>query len=188
MNPSKKTTVGEPAWTYGKPAIFLHWLLAVLLSAMAALGWYMLSIEDQPGSGWYFDLHKSVGITVLVLVGLRLLWRLRHTPQRLPSSVPVWQARLSQSTQRLLYLCMFALPIAGLTGALYSKDGVALFGYALPHPAPDHDLSEQLFSIHGAVVWVLVALVALHAAGGLKHLLIDRDGVFQRMWPGSRNR
>ena len=91
MNPSKKTTVGEPAWTYGKPAIFLHWLLAVLLSAMAALGWYMLSIEDQPGSGWYFDLHKSVGITVLVLVGLRLLWRLRHTPQRLPSSVPVWQ-------------------------------------------------------------------------------------------------
>lgn len=186
MNFSKQDTVVQPPWAYGKPAIILHWFLALLLAGMVSLGWYMTSIEDDPGSGWYFNLHKSVGITVLVLVGLRLLWRLRHKPQALPSFVPAWQARLASGTQRLLYLCMFVLPITGLTGALYSKDGIAFFGIALPHPAPNHDFSEKIFSIHGAAAWVLVALVTLHAAGGLKHLLIDRDGVFQRMWPGRR--
>lgn len=186
MNFSKQNTGVQSPWAYAKPAMILHWLLALLLAGMVSLGWYMMSIEDDPGSDRYFNLHKSVGITVLVLVGLRLLWRLRHKPEALPSFVPAWQSRLASGTQRLLYLCMFALPITGLTGALYSKDGVVFLGITLPHPAPNHDFSEQMFSIHGAAAWVLIVLVGLHVAGGLKHLLLDRDGVFQRMWPGTR--
>lgn len=185
MDMPKRRVDAPTPWSYARPAVSLHWLLAMLLIVMVSLGWYMMSIEKQPGSDWYFNLHKSIGLTVLGLVVLRLLWRLQHRPEDLPSSVPVWQAKLASWTQHLLYVCMVVLPVTGLTGSLYSKDGIAFFGAALPHPAPNHDLSEQLFSIHGATVWVLVGLVALHVAGGLKHLLINRDGVFQRMWPKS---
>lgn len=183
MNLPKRHSDITTPWSYTRPAIFLHWLLALLLSVMAALGWYMMSIEKQPGSAWYFNLHKSIGISVLLLVGVRLFWRLQHKPEALPSQVPALQAALARRTQQLLYVCMLVLPVTGLTGSLYSKDGILFFGIALPHPAANHDLSEQLFSIHGVTVWVLVALVSLHVAGGLKHLLVDRDGVFQRMWP-----
>ena len=185
MNLPNRHAEFSASWSYAKPAIVLHWLLALLLFFMVPLGWYMTSIEDQPGSGWYFNLHKSIGIMVFALVALRLLWRLRHKPENLPSSVPQWRANAASWTQHLLYLCMLILPATGFTGALFSKDGVGFFGVAIAHPAPNHDLSELLFSIHGATVWVLVALVLLHVAGGLKHLVIDRDGVFQRMWPKS---
>ncbi|MDP9109505.1 MAG: cytochrome b [Pseudomonadota bacterium] len=160
--------------------------MALLLVGMVSLGWYMMSIEEETGSDWYFNLHKSIGLIVLTLVVLRILWRLPHTPQKLPSQVPRWQTTLASITQTLLYVCMVVIPVAGLTGSLYSKHGLAFFGIALPHPVANHDLSEQLFSIHGIAVWVLVGLVSLHVAGALKHLLIDRDGVFQRMWPKAK--
>ena len=182
MNTPKEMTDSAIVWTYSRTAVALHWIVAVVLSAMVALGWYMMSIEDDPGSEWYFNLHKSIGMTIFCLILIRIVWRLSHRPQRLPSFVPKWQTGLSSSTQMLLYVCMILLPVTGFTGALYSKDGVAFFGAAIPAAVPDHGLSELFFSIHGAAVWVLVGLVALHVAGALKHLLIDRDGVFQRMW------
>lgn len=182
MNAGKQTTPVAAAWAYRRPAIALHWLIAVTLVGMVALGWYMMSIEHDPGSDWYFNLHKSVGITVFSLVLIRIGWRLTHRPAPLPSFVPAWQTRLSTWTQLLLYVCMVLLPTTGFIGALYSKKGVAFWGKALPTAVPNHDFSELLFTAHGVIVWVLVGLVALHVAGALKHLLIDRDGVFQRMW------
>lgn len=186
MNFPKQRTDGATPWTYSNLAIALHWILAVLIVAMVSLGWYMMSIEDEPGSGWYFNLHKSIGITILALVILRVLWRLGHKPQDLPASVPTWKVTLAHWTQFLLYVCILVMPITGLAGALYSKSGVIFFGLPLPHPTPNHDLAEQLFSVHGITVWILVSIVSLHVAGGLKHLLVDRDGVFQRMWPKSK--
>jgi cytochrome b561 len=193
MNPD--TTPSFPAarpgratpWRYDLAAVGLHWLLALLLTFIAALGWYMMSVEDEPGSGRYFELHKSLGLVIAALVAARILWRLTHRPAALPASVPAWQARLSAVTVGLLYALMVLLPITGYLGASYSKHGVALFGLATPQWAlPDHDTAEWFFDIHGVLIWVLVALVAVHVLGALKHLLIDKDGVFQRMGFGAR--
>lgn len=182
MSTSKQTGNATGTWTYARPALALHWILAVSLTGMVALGWFMISIEDDPGSDWYFNLHKSIGISIFLLVLLRIVWRLTHRPEPLPSFVPAWQIKLSSVTQMLLYTCMIVLPVAGFIGARYSKDGIAFFGVALPTAVPNHDLAELFFSVHGVTAWILVGLVALHVAGALKHLLIDRDGVFQRMW------
>jgi cytochrome b561 len=172
-------------WHYSAPAIVLHWLLAVLLTGMVALGWYMMAIEDEPGSDWYFSLHKSFGLLVLTLVLCRLLWRLMHRPQPLPAAVPRWQQRLAGTTQALLYGCMLIMPLTGLLGAAYSKDVVSFFGLPLPLWAtPDHDTQELFFAAHGFIAWLLVGLVALHVAGALKHWLVNRDNVIQRMWFG----
>ena len=170
-------------WHYALPAVLLHWLLALSIVLMAALGWYMVSIEDTPGSSWFFDLHKSIGLTLLGLVLLRWLWRIGHRPGPLPASVPVLKARIASLTHVLLYLCLFLMPLSGALGAAFSKHGLAFFGHPLPRlVAPDHAMSERLFGLHGVVLWVLIALLALHVLAALKHLLIDKDGVFQRMW------
>ncbi len=168
---------------YSSTAMVLHWLLAILLVSMIGVGWYMMSIEDEPGAGWFFVLHKSVGIVVFALVAWRLTWRLLHPPPPLPASVPAWQERVAKASHRLLYAAMIAMPLIGLTGAAFSKSGVAFFGLAIPRlVAPNHDLAEVFFGAHSVVAWILVALMALHVAAALKHLIVDKDGVFQRMW------
>ncbi len=184
MSPSS-TETSRPAavpWRYSRTAVVLHWLLAVLLTLTTAIGWRMMFIEHEPGSEAFFDLHKSIGLIIATLVVARVIWRLTHRPEPLPPG-PLWSARLAAITHALLYLLMVALPITGYLGASYSKAGVQWFGMATPRWAlPDHDRAEQFFDVHFVLVWMLVALVALHVLGGLKHLLVDKDRVFHRMW------
>mgnify|MGYP003296379857 CR=1 FL=1 len=73
-------------WHYAGPAVFLHWAIALLVVIQVGLGMYMMAIEEQPGSGWYFALHVSFGLTVAVLIALRIVWRLGHKPAPLPAS------------------------------------------------------------------------------------------------------
>lgn len=168
---------------YTSTAVALHWLLAILLIGMIGVGWYMLSIEDEPGSGQLFTLHKSVGIIVLALVVWRLTWRIGHAPAPLPLSVPAWQDTASRASHRLLYAAMIVMPLLGLAGSAYSKRGVEFFGLSVPRAvAPNQDLAETFFTAHSVVAWVLVALIAVHVLAALKHLIVNRDGVFQRMW------
>lgn len=174
-------------WRYSAPAVFLHWVLAALIAFMAALGWFMMTVEHEPGGERFFDLHKSIGLVVFTLVLVRVLWRLSHRPQRLPSAIPRWQVRLSEIVQWLLYAMMLLLPLTGILGASYSRAGLQFFGMALPHwVTPDRPTAHNLFEVHSALVWVTVALLVLHVLGGLKHLLIDHDEVFGRMWPARR--
>ena len=175
------------SWRYATPAIVLHWVLAALIVFMAALGWFMMTVEKQPGGERFFDLHKSIGLIVATLVLLRVLWRLFHRPEPLPEGVPRWQARLAHLVQWLLYATMVLLPVTGIAGANYSRAGLALFGAALPRwGEPARATAHLLFQIHEALVWTTVVLVVLHVLAGLKHLLVDRDQVFTRMWPARR--
>ena len=174
----------QPAspWRYSTPAVVLHWLLALLIAFMAGLGWWMMTVEHEPGGRRWFDLHQSVGLVVFTLVLLRVVWRLLHRPEHLPQDVPQWQVWLSGLTQFLLYALMLVLPITGIVGSEYSRNGLKFFGATLPSWATaDRATAHQFFGIHETLVWVLVALVVLHVLGALKHLLFDRDGVFQRM-------
>lgn len=183
MNKTNNNTAAPARWHYAAPAVVLHWTIAVLIAAMVGVGWYMMSIEDEPGSERFFNLHKSVGIVVFALVLLRIVWRLTHKPAALPPSVPGWEVTASLLAQRVLYACMFALPIIGFIGASYSEEGIRFFGQQLPRMvAADKDTAERFFGIHIVLAWTMVAIIVLHAAGGLKHLLLDKDGVFQRMW------
>ncbi|MGK5021164.1 cytochrome b [Janthinobacterium lividum] len=174
--------LSTPGWRYAAPARILHWLMAVLIPAMLALGWYMMEIEDEPGSEVYFNLHKSLGLLLLLLLAARAAWRLGHRPASLPPCVAAWQARLSRLGHGLLYAGMLLVPATGLAGALLSQSGVAFFGLALPRWfAPNHALAEQCFELHELGAWTLAGLIGLHVLAGLKHLLRDKDGVFQRM-------
>jgi cytochrome b561 len=168
---------------YTRTSRTIHWLMTILIIGMLGLGWYMMSIEDDPGSDWYFMVHKSIGILVLLLASARLFWRLGNQPPQLPAQVPSWQIRASKISHWSLYGAMIAMPVAGLTGALLSKGGITLFGLPLPRlMGANHDLSEIFFFAHSVIAWVFVGLISLHVLAALKHLLVNKDGVFQRMW------
>jgi cytochrome b561 len=175
-------------WRYSTPAIVLHWLLSALIVFMAGLGWWMMTVEREPGGRAWLDLHQSIGLIVAALILLRILWRLGHRPEPLPAGVPPWQAKLAHAVQWLLYIAMILLPVTGIIGSLYSKPGLHFFG-PMTHAGvtPDRDTAEQFFGWHVVLVWTTVVLVVLHALAGLKHLLVDRDEVFARMWPARRH-
>ena len=169
---------------YTRTAIALHWLLALMIPAQIGLGWYMLSVEKEPGSKTLFALHISLGLTIALLVVLRLAWRVAHPPAVLPASMASWEVNAARFSHLLIYLLMVLLPVTGYFGASFSGDVVSYFGVPLPGWAAKNDpLKEQFFTAHSVTAWALVGLVALHVLGALKHLLKDRDGVFHRMWP-----
>ena len=174
-------------WRYSTPAVLLHWLLALLIVFMAGLGWWMMTVEHEPGGRAWINLHQSIGLVVAALILLRVLWRLGHRPEPLPAGVPGWQAKLAHLVQWLLYIAMVLVPATGIIGSLYTKSGLHFFGPATnAGVTPVHDTAEQFFGLHETLVWVMVVLVVLHVLAGLKHLLVDRDRVFQRMWVARR--
>jgi len=180
-SPHAIPTVRTPAYT--PLAVALHWALAVLVIGMTGLGWYMMSIEDDPGSDWFFNLHKSIGIVIVGLVVLRLVWRLLNRPAPLPASMASWEVTASKIGHGLLYATLVAMPFFGLAGTMLSEDDSQFFGIALPHLlAVNHGLSETFFEAHSVTAWIFAGLIALHALAGLKHLVVNKDGVFQRMW------
>lgn len=170
-------------WHYDTITRLLHWVIAFLLIGLISLGWYMMSIDDSPNSGWYFNLHKSFGIIAAILIFFRLIWRFTCKSAPLPSSVPHWQAILSKAIHVFLYFCMIIMPITGFMGSSFGRHGITFFGIKLPNWVnQSHAISEQFFKVHGAVAWVLVGLITLHIFAAIKHLVINRDKVFQRMW------
>lgn len=172
-----------PGDGYSQPAKFLHWILALLLPIQIGMGWYMLSIEDQPGSGWYFALHISLGLTAALLVALRIGWRLHQAPPAAPPELAGWQRRAARSSHALLYVLMVLMPLTGYLGAAFGGEAMSYFGVPLPAWVTKNEgLKEQLFTVHSIMAWALVGMIALHVLAALKHVLIDKDTVFRRMW------
>ena len=177
-------TLMDSTRNYTRTAIALHWLLALMIPAQIGLGWYMLSVEKEPGSETLFALHILIGLTITLLLALRVGWRAANPPAARPAGVASWEVKAARLSHLSLYLLMILLPVTGYLGTSFSGDAVSYFGVPLPGwAAKNEPLKEQFFTVHGGIAWALVGLVALHVLGAFKHLLKDRDGVFERMWP-----
>ena len=186
-------TAGRPA-RYSTVAIALHWAIAALLFGEVALGLRMEGLHG-PLRFAVFQVHKSIGITILLLVALRLALRLIRTPP--PVGAHGWERSLAHAVHALFYLLLFALPLSGWTIVSTSRIVVPTLLYGtvpLPHLPGLVDLPAGLREawnttarfIHVNLVLVLYGLFALHLAGALKHQWFDRDGDIARMAPGVR--
>lgn len=179
---------------YTRTAVVLHWLIAILLLVNVALG---LSADSVPDD-WarpVIDTHKSIGITVLGLVLMRILWRATHAVPPLPADYPSWERWFAHGVHFLLYAVILALPISGWMHDSAWKDAgthpMSLFGLVpwprmawieAVEPVARERLHDVLFKVHTAFGYALYALVALHVAGALKHQWRDRHPELQRMW------
>ncbi|WP_313276466.1 cytochrome b, partial [Stenotrophomonas sp.] len=179
-------TLKNTAQRWGSLSKSLHWLIAVLILALGIVGLTMGEFPKTPKYFWIYTMHKSIGITVLVLVAVRLGWRLyAGAPEPVPGT-PSWQERIASVTHWLLYLLMFAIP---LSGWLYdSASGLRpfkLFGLVeMPKlVAPSEQASQISHAIHEWGFWALILLVLAHAGAALYHPIHQRDATLARMLP-----
>jgi cytochrome b561 len=170
---------------YGLTAIALHWLLALMIVGTFSVGLYMTDLGMSMTRLKLYNWHKWAGTTILALSALRLLWRLTHRP---PADLPAprWQQQASHLTHGALYALFFAVPLVGWAYSSAAGFPIVWFGLLqLPDFVPkDKALAELIKPWHGYLAWTLAVLVCLHVAAALKHHVIDRDGLLQRMWPG----
>lgn len=173
---------------YTTVAIVLHWLLALVILCIFAVGAYMADLPVSPLKLKLYNYHKWAGICFLVLTTLRLLWRFTHRPPALPAAIekamPGWQNRAYHATHYALYALFFAVPLIGWAYSSAAGFPVVLYG-VLPLPdfvSADKELAKLIKPWHENLAWAMVAVVALHIAGSLKHQFIDRDGLLSRMW------
>ncbi len=179
---------------YTGTAIALHWIIAVLFIFMIGLGLYMSALPNSDPSKFpIFQLHKSIGITILALVIVRMLWRALHTPPALPTHMNAFERVAAHFTHYGLYAALIIMPFTGWAIVSTSKFNLPTYIFNLftlpplaflgasEQKAAIHEASE---SIHSTVAWIAIALIALHVLGALKHQIIDRDNVLKRMLPG----
>ncbi|SFV28362.1 cytochrome b561 [Devosia crocina] len=161
-----------------------HWLTAllVLLTIPAALIMLRPGIERSLQDP-LFTFHKNIGVVIFVLVAVRLAYRLVNPPPPLPDSVPTWQRHVASLTHWLLYGLLLAMAISGYIRVTAGGFPLEVFDpLGLPRPVPRSEaLAETAKSIHAALRYPLIGLIALHIGAALHHALIKRDGVFQRM-------
>jgi cytochrome b561 len=175
----------DSANRYTTTAIVLHWLIAAGAIVMIALGWWMVSIpKDPPGPRLAaFNLHKSIGISIFMLMLVRVAWRAAHRPPVLPP-MPRWQARAARINHALLYACLVIMPLAGFTASSFSGRPIVYFGHPLPLWFLRNDsVSSVFYGIHFVTSWVLIAAIMVHVLAAMKHQLIARDGLMRRIWP-----
>lgn len=167
---------------YTPLAKLLHWLIAGILVLQFAIGWIMPPIRRGLAPGLAMHVHISTGIVVLGLIVVRLLWRLTHPVPSEPE-LPRWQRNASGAVHWLLYLLVLATAFTGWFYASARGWSLTFFGLA-PLPAlvaQGSPAGRAMGGIHESIVWVLLAVIAIHVLAALTHAFVYRDRVMRRM-------
>ena len=181
---------------YGTVAIILHWLIAILILTNIVLGWSFDSFEG-PQKAAIVNVHKSIGMSVLILSVLRIVWRLMNPAPPMGAWLKPWEKLLAKTVHWLFYVFMIVMPLTGWAMVSASPkirvNPVTFFGLfnfpafpyvsTLPHDQM-HNVHKLLQQAHtGSVLWLGYALIVLHVLGALKHQFFDRDGELGKMLP-----
>ncbi len=175
--------------------MLFHWLVALGIAANFLIVWTVDSLPEASQRPM-INLHKSIGLTVLGLAIMRLLWRYANPPPPMPADYRPWERALAHAAHYSLYGLIFLMPLTGWIhdsawkGA--AQNPLKLFG-VIPwfrigfikdqNPATKEQIHSVFSQAHGVLGWVLLALVALHITGALKHQWLDRRPELQRMLP-----
>ncbi len=180
-------TMTMTARRYSRGAIAFHWIIALLIVLNVAAA---LISERLPKAEavQVMGNHKAIGITILLLSLGRFAWRLTHRPPPFVATLKPWEAALARTVHSLFYILMIAIPLTGwLTHSAFSGGkpiGVlGLFSYPGLPLMQDRGLGETLGGVHEVLAFGMLALLALHVTGALKHQFFDRDGTLGRMLP-----
>src|SRR5712671_4960261 len=166
---------------YDPVARGLHWLIAALAVIVVSLGW---AIPGAPRD-LLLLLHRSVGLSILALMVIRVLWRLFHPPPPLPADFPRIEALAAHADHALLYVLFLVMPLSGYLNAAAAGHSVSVFGVvAIPPLVPENDrLSQAAIAVHLAGQFLVYALVAVHVAAALTHRFVRRNTILDRMLP-----
>ncbi len=168
--------------SYGWISITMHWLMALLIVAMFALGVWMRTLGYY--DAWYHDapwVHKSVGVLLFLLLLFRFSWRIYSIRPTLIGAV--WEQTIALIVHRMHYILLFSLMITGYLIPTAEGVGVDVFGwFTMPAIITLNKNTADLIGLtHWYLAWATMALAGVHAAAALKHHVIDHDLTLRRM-------
>jgi cytochrome b561 len=175
--------------SYGAIPQLLHWLTVGLVVLAWALGTFDDAFPKGAARAAGLFVHISAGVAILVLLLVRLLWRLADPPPPAePTVLGVWLDRAGQLAHYALYALLIAAPVAGIVLQFARGDSLPLFGLSeIPSPwIADRVFARSVKEVHEALANALVILACLHAAAALVHHWVFRDRTLKRMLPGSK--
>jgi cytochrome b561 len=171
---------------YGTVAIVLHWLMAVLLVALVALGFYMVALPEVG-----FDIkkimlilyHKQLGVLAFALVAVRLGWRFANPLPGLAENLPDWQKVAARFVHLCFYALMLALPITGWLMSSAAGFPVSFLGlFTLPDLVMHNEHLFQVFvAIHKWLGYALIPFLCVHAGAALRHHFVLKDDTLRKM-------
>jgi cytochrome b561 len=181
---------------YDSVAITLHWVIALGVIIQLIMGWSMSTLNLAIGTKFtLYQLHKSIGITVLLAVLLRVLWRFTHKPPPFPADFVGLERKAATGAHHLLYALMVLVPVAGWAVVSTSPYNIPTVLYGLM-PWPDLPILSTLANkaqiepwledVHAYLAYGMLGVVALHSLAALRHHFIKHDGILRRMLPWSR--
>ncbi|NIA71118.1 cytochrome b [Pelagibius litoralis] len=170
---------------YGAVAQTLHWVTVALFAAIFALAWIQDGLPLSPEKIRLINLHKSVGVTILVLAVLRLVWRWYSAPPVLPAGMAGWELQLAHASHVALYVVLLAQPTIGILHSAAANFPVVVFGlFTLPALIdPSEEVKVILGQAHYWLANAILALVAVHVLAALRHHFVVKDAVLKRMLP-----
>ena len=173
---------------YGVVAVALHWLMAIVLIALVALGLYMVTLPDTGFETTKINLilfHKELGILALLLAALRLAWRVTNALPRLVHTLPDWQKFVARFVHLGFYALMFALPLSGWLMSSAAGFTVSfLEWFNLPDLVQrDDSLFRAFVTLHRWLAYALMFLFVVHAGAALRHHFLLRDDTLRKMLP-----
>ena len=169
---------------YTRVAMALHWLTVGFVGALYGVGWTMVDLPKGPGRGEMFALHKTLGITVLLLTFLRLAWRLSHRPPTLPAELPRWRVRMATGVHHAFYGLLVLQPVLGYCSSWFSGRGTRFLGLELPmRAARDAAMNDFFSGLHELGAAALLCVITLHVVGAVSHGVRGPGALLRRMSP-----
>ncbi|MES9898141.1 MAG: cytochrome b [Sedimenticola sp.] len=170
--------------SWGWTSILFHWLTAVTVFTLFGLGLWMVELTYY--DDWYKkgpDLHRAIGVLLFILTTLRLIWRRSQPAPEPPANHQRWEVRLAHTVHALLYLLLFTIMFSGYLISTADSRGVDIFGlFTIPATITSIPQQEEVAGVvHFYLASSLIGLVILHAAGAIKHHVIDKDNTLIRM-------
>lgn len=178
--------MATPQTQYRGPARLIHWTMAALVLASIPVG--VLMIQDGLSRSFQnslFIFHKNAGVLLLILIVVRIAYRLTHPPAPLPSDLPPWQHKIAGLSHIGLYGLLLLMPVAGYIRVKAGGFPIeSLDALGIPSLVPRSDaLAEVAKTVHYFGSYAIGGLIAMHIGAALFHGIVRKDGVFSRMWP-----
>lgn len=163
-----------------------HWGMMLTFVGMFTVAYIMMDMPDGNDKWWFYGMHKQIGVTLFLLVTVRLWWRMKNDVPRDPASVPHWQAVAARSNIYVLYTLMFAFPLSGLLMSILGGHDVSYFGlFTLPAFMQGPNAYGKFFrESHEYISYLMMGFVGLHVIAALYHHFFLKNDVLRRMLPG----
>ena len=177
------------ATSYGAIAKFFHWTVALAVIALLIVGFIMGTIQDKALKLQVYNLHKLIGLTVLLLMLLRLVWRFMNVQPGYPAAVPRWERKAARGVNDLLYLALILMPLSGwiMSTAVGHPPQLGSWLIAVPGIEINKTMANFFNTLHSILAWIIPGIIIIHLAAAIKHHWFDKNEVLIRMLPWVKN-